>query len=131
GRGGEWLTPKAVEGFREEDFPELSEARQRDLRAAVDEYLAALKLPDGADRLTAVSKAFIRLLSILNRYLPIAQEAGRIEKALQGTALPDWVANWDYGIGTDEHDAPALWVTLYADEAMVPRREFGRLALQA
>src|SRR5205085_12588387 len=67
-------------------------------------------------------------LSILQNYLPIPREGETIEAALKNVQFPPWVVNWDYELATDDEGAPVVWINLFADESIAPRREFGRTA---
>src|SRR5947209_6313044 len=42
------------------------------------------------------------------------------------THFPSWVMNWDYEIGSDEDDVPAVWITLYADERAILPDQLGK-----
>ena len=44
GRAAVWLTPKSVKGFNADDFPELGVDRQRELQAAVQDFLEVAKV---------------------------------------------------------------------------------------
>ncbi|MGO9111375.1 MAG: hypothetical protein ACLP9L_19280 [Thermoguttaceae bacterium] len=132
-RAAIWLTPKSVKGFNADDFPELGLDRQRELRAAISEFLhVAQQVPPteqaSQQQLSAAGAAFAKILPILEPYLP--EEGTNVEKALENVAFPASVANWDYELGSDEDGVPAVWVNLYVDEASAPRRELVRLAPQ-
>ena len=53
-----------------------------------------------------------------------------MEAALKNVKFPPWITNWDYELATDQDGEPIVWVDLFADESIAPRREFGRLASQ-
>ncbi len=132
-RAAIWLTPKSVTGFKADDFPELGIDRQRELQAAVQEFLRAAnqvppKAPASPDQLVQGKTAFEKMLQLLLPYLPAPEEGEKVEEALQSVEFPPWLVNWDYELGNDEDGAPAVWVILYADESCAPRREFGRVA---
>ena len=66
------------------------------------------------------------VLTILGNYLPSREEAAQVRTALGSVDFPPWVLNWDYEIGGDHADDPAVWVTLYADEGAIPPDQLGR-----
>ncbi|MCI0461698.1 MAG: hypothetical protein L0Z62_32505 [Gemmataceae bacterium] len=128
-----WLTPKSVQGFNAEDFPELGPDRQRELQAAVREFLEVAnqvppKAPATPEQLRIATAAFATILKILQPYLPTPQEGEKVEEALKSIEFPPWVVNWDYELDTDQYDEPAVWVNLFIEEGSAPRAEFVRLA---
>ncbi len=132
-RAAIWLTPSAVQGFRADDFQELGAAKQRALAEKVEEFeRVAQKVPPDApatDQQFREAKAALeKILTILGNYLPSHEEAMQIRTALGRLDFPPWVLNWDYEVGSDEDDAPGVWITLYADEKAVPPDQFGRRA---
>jgi len=133
-RAAIWLTPKSVAGFNAADFPELGLDRQVELQTAVQNFLAVAKQVP-ANRAATPEQygnamvAFQKILEILQPYLPMPDEAKKVEKALRGVTFPAWVVNWDYELGSDEEGGPAVWVNLFAEEG-APRSEFGRFASQ-
>jgi hypothetical protein len=134
-RAAIWLTPKSVKGFNEDDFPELGPGRQRELQAAVKEFLEVAKQvppqePATTEQFAKAKEAFARMLDILPAYLPNPQEGQRVEEALKGIEFPPWVVNWDYELGSDQDGGPAVWINLFADEDTAPRKDFGRVAAQ-
>jgi hypothetical protein len=134
-RAAIWLTPKSVWGFNEAAFSELGPAQQSALTAAVRAFLhVATKVPPNEpatpEQLTAARTAFSKILEILTPYLPTPEEGKTVEKVLQTVDLPSWVLNWDYELASDEDGTPALWVNLYADEQVAPRKEFGRAVMR-
>jgi hypothetical protein len=68
-------------------------------------------------------------MAILDPYLPTHEEAVRVQEALQTVEFPEWVANRDFELGSDSEGAPAVWVTIFADEQTAPRKQFGRFSL--
>jgi hypothetical protein len=134
-RAAIWLTPRSVDGFDADDFPELGLDRQAELRAAVSEFLAVANQvpptePAKPDQLAKATAAFAKMLSILGPYVPAPAEGENIEEALQSVEFPSWIANWDYELGSDQDGLPAVWINLFADETSAPRKEFGRVASQ-
>ncbi len=73
--------------------------------------------------------AFLKILELLQTYLPMPDEAKKVEKALRGVTFPPWLVNWDYELDSDEEGGPAVWVNVFAEEG-ASRSEFGRFALQ-
>jgi hypothetical protein len=134
-RAAIWLTPKSVKGFNADDFAELGLDRQRELQAAVQDFLdVAQQVPPNApatpEQLGNATVAFEKMLQILMPYLPTPQDGDKVEEALKSVDFPSWVVNWDYELESDEDGAPGVWVNLYADESSAPRKEFGRVASQ-
>jgi hypothetical protein len=133
-RAAIWLTPKSVAGFSVDDFSELGPNRKRELADAVQEFLAVAKqvppaVPATRHQREKASLAFVKLLEILAPYLPTHEEAVKVQDALQTVEFPEWVANWNYELGSDADDLPAVWVTLFVDEQSAPMKQLGRLAL--
>jgi hypothetical protein len=132
-RAAIWLTPRSVRGFNADDFAELGPDRQRELQATVQRFLAVANQvppnqPATPEQLAYAQATFTRLVEILQPYLPSPQEGAQIEAVLKSVAFPHAVVNWDYELGSDQDDSPAVWVNLYVDEDSVPPRELGRLA---
>jgi hypothetical protein len=132
-RAAIWLTPKSVGGFHVSNFSELGLDRQQELADAVQRFLTVANqvLPQAAataDQLTEASAAFTQMITILAPYLSTHEEAIRVQEALQTVLFPEWVANWDYELGSDGDGDPAVWVTIFADEQTAPRKQLGRFA---
>jgi hypothetical protein len=132
-RAAIWLTPSAMKGFRADDFPELGASQQRALAVAVQEFeRVATQVPPDApatdQQFTEAKAALEKILAILGNYIPSHEEANQIRTALASLDYPLWVLNWDYEVGSEEDGAPAVWVTLYADERAVSPEQFGRRA---
>jgi hypothetical protein len=134
-RAAIWLTPKSVEGFNRDDFSELGPQQQPELQAAIDEFLRVARQvpptqPPSPEQFQAAQASLAKVLSILKPFLPISQEGEEVEEALQNVDLPLWVANWDYELENDEYETPSVWINLYVDETVAPRKELGRFASQ-
>jgi hypothetical protein len=128
-----WLTPKSVTAFNAADFPDLGPDRQRELQSAVQDFLAVARDVPANKPATEMqygngSVAFRRILEILEPYLPLADEAKKVEEALAGVDFPPWVVNWDYQLGSDSEGGAAVWVDVFADEQTVPMAQVGRAA---
>ena len=124
-RAAIWLTPNSVRGFHADDFSELGLDRQRGLQAAVREFLEIAKEVPPTESPTPeqfgnAKGAFAKMLAILQPYLPTPQEGEQVEEALKRVDFPPWVVNWDYELGSDEDESPALWVNLYVDQDSAP-----------
>jgi hypothetical protein len=135
-RAAIWLTPKSVKGFNVDDFRELGPQRQPELQDAVSEFLlVANEVPPSepatAAQLAKAKEALAKILSLLKAYLPTPQEGAQIEEALRQVDFPPWVVNWDYELGSDQDEAPAVWINLFVDQDSAPRSEFGRFAAKA
>jgi hypothetical protein len=128
-----WLTPRAVSGFREADFPELGPNRQAELSAAVRDFLAvATQVPPDKpatkEQYRDASVAFAKILELLRVYLPVPDEAKQVEVALRSVEFPSWVLNWNYELASDSDGAAAVWVDVFADEQVLPKAQLGRTA---
>lgn len=135
GRAAIWLTPKSVSGFEPKDFSELGPGKRAELENAVKDFLRVAKKvppdkPATAEQLRNAKSAFAKILSILEPYLPSREEGKLIEQVLSKILLPDWAVNWDYEFGSDEDGAPAVWINLFVDENLAPRKELARVASQ-
>ncbi len=133
GRAALWLTPKSVEGFEGDDFPELGVACQAELAAAVREFADVASqalLADAAtcDQLLRGEKTFTTILRLLQFHLPSPPEGQKLEEALKTVSFPSWIANWDYEFGSNADGEPSIRVMLFADEQVAPRAQFGRVA---
>ncbi len=134
-RSAIWLTPKSVQGFDANDFSALGPERQRELQAAVEDFLAIANQvpptkPPTPQQLDAARIAFGKIRSILNVYIGTPEEGDQIDAMLQNMVYPPWVANWDYKLDNDYYDNPAVRINFYVDETSAPRKELGRFALQ-
>lgn len=132
-RAAIWLTPKSVSGFNAADFPELGPTGQQDLLSAVQSFLAVARDvpadgPATAEQYGNAAVAFSKMLSILDPYLPMPDDARSIEAALRSVNFPTWVVNWDYELGSDPDGVPAVWVDVFADDQTVPRARLGQAA---
>lgn len=134
-RAAIWLTPKSVSGFDPADFPELGVEGQRELEAAVSDFLAVAHLvppeePANPEQLAKARDAFAKMLEILGPYVPISEDGEKVEEAFKDIHFPPWVVNWDYELGNDHDGEPAVWVNLFIDDSTARRHEFARLAAQ-
>ncbi|MGA2032883.1 MAG: hypothetical protein ABSG68_11535 [Thermoguttaceae bacterium] len=134
-RSAIWLTPKSVKGFNADDFSELGPERQQELQSAVSEFLHLAQQvpptqPASQQQLVAAKAAFTKLRRILDPYLPTPEEGREVEEALTKVDFPAWVASWDCELGSEEDGVPAVWINLYLDETIAPRKDFGRFASQ-
>lgn len=132
-RAAIWLTPKSVSAFNAADFPELGANRQQELLSAVQSFLAvAREVPSGepatAEQCGNAAVAFSKILTILDPYLPMPDEARSVEAALRTVKFPAWVVNWDYELGSDADGVPAVWVDVFADDQTLPMAKLGRAA---
>ncbi len=132
-RAAIWLTPKSVSGFNAADFPELGASRQQELLSAVQSFLSVARevpsdKPATAEQYGNAAVAFAKILTILEPYLPMQDEARSVEGALRTVKFPTWVVNWDYELGSDADGVPAVWVYVFADDQTVPRARLGRAA---
>lgn len=134
-RAAVWLTPKSINGFRVADFPELGPQGQGDLQEAVQDFEAVAKqvpadLPATSEQYQRAVHAVLRILAILNPYLPVPEEAKNVETVLRSVNFPDWIVNWDFELGSDSEGMAALWVNLFVDGASVPLSQLGRHVLE-
>jgi len=92
-RAAIWLTPRSVAGFNADDFPELGSVRQAELQTAVQSFRAvATQVPAGKpatrEQFGNARIAFARILEILAPYLPVPDEAERVEAGAPKCRLP-------------------------------------------
>ncbi len=134
-RSAIWLTPNSVMGFNAEHFSELGPVQQRDLDAAVKKFgEVAVRVPSDTlptdEQYRHAAENFAKMLEILDPYLPISDEARKIEKALAevGKEFPAWVLNWDFELGDDADGAAAVWVNIFADDLTAPIPQLGKYA---
>ncbi len=134
-RSAIWLTPKSVAGFNADQFTELGPDRQRNLDAAVKRFSeVAVQVPPDApatdEQFHEAAGAFAKMLEILEPYVPIPDEARKVENALAevGKEFPAWVLNWDYELGSDSDDLAAVWVNVYVDDRTASAGQLGRYA---
>lgn len=119
-----WLTPRAVEGFQETDFPFLSDKERERLTKAVEGFNKAAATvsptaPASATELESALPHFREILRILefNRYGDAeAFRLGKlIEKELQPHQLED-IAELRFNTGLDHSGDPALWIWVFLTE---------------
>jgi len=132
-RAAVWLTPKSVADFSAADFPELGEARQRDLQAGVRDFLRVANAvpadrPPTPEQYRSASESFGRVAAILTPNLSLQEEAQRVRDAFRGLAYPPWVVNWDYKLETDYEGTPIVQVTLFIDDVGAAGEKPGRFA---
>jgi len=132
-RAAIWLTPRSVAGFNAADFAELGAERQAQLTDAVQAFLSvATEVPPDKsatdEQYTEGAEAFRAILRILDPYLPLPDEAQKVQEALRCVRFPPWVVNWDYELGSDSDGIPAVWLNLFADERDIPRPALGAAA---
>jgi hypothetical protein len=130
-RAAIWLSPSSMKGFRPDDFQELGKVQQQALADAVQAFdqIARQVPPDGPatdKQLKEGRVALEKILTILVNYLPDHEEAVQIRTALAKLDFPNWVVNWDYEPGSDDEGAPAVWITVYADEQVIRVDQYGR-----
>lgn len=132
-RAAIWLVPKSVAEFDADDFRGLGPDHQRELAEAVRDFreVAEQVPPSEAatpDQLSRASSAFARLVGLLDPYLPTPEEVLKVREAIATIDLPGWVDNWNYELGNDHDEEPAVWVTIIADEHDAPRKQFARFS---
>ena len=106
-----WLTPKAVEGFDAEDFPELPADQRRQLAEAVACFRAVAarvprREPPPQDLLDEARPALVTILTLVGPYL----EGFQVYHALKRQIFPDYVRDFAVRIGGDWTDDPAVWI---------------------
>ena len=129
-----WLTPASVKGFAGDDFAELGADGQRELGDAVHDFEVAASHASPSQPVTdahyqAAAAAFQAIMKILDPFLPTRGEAATVHDAIQTVDFPDSVVNWDYALGRDADDTPAIWVTAFVDQSTVTGNQLGRLVL--
>ena len=129
-RSAIWLTPKSVQDFDVNDFAALGPERQRELQAAVEDFLAIANQvpptkPPTQEQLDAARIAFSKIQSILNVYIGTPEEGAQIDAMLQNMVYPPWVANWDYELDNDTYDFPAVRINFFVDETARREKNWG------
>ena len=132
-RAAIWLTPKSMQGFNADDFPELGAQQQQALKDAVQEFNAiASQVPAKScattEQYSAAAVAFLKTLSLLESYIPLPQEAKKIERVLQSLDFDSYVVNWDYELSTDEDGAAKIRINLFVDDEIIQTNRLGRIA---
>lgn len=132
-RAAIWLTPKSVAGFDAADFTELGRERQAELLAAVQSFETVARQvpsdkPPTLEQYGNAIVAFVKIMAILEPYLPVHDESRQVESALRDVEFPSWVVNWDYELADDSEGVAAAWVNVFADEQAVPKGQLGRAA---
>jgi hypothetical protein len=124
-----WLTPSSVKGFNVHDFPQLSpEARDR-LKANVDRFLKVArqvpppKLPT-VKQVKEAETPFREVLKILKPHVVLGDEDDPIYKVLKGVSFPSDILTWEYEVGLDWTDDPAVWIWMIVDDASPEKEGF-------
>jgi hypothetical protein len=113
-----WLTPKAVEGFKIADFPELESPRREELEQAVNAFRhVAVNVPDpGPASSSQVQEAlphFLKILEIMNPYVTEL----KVDHILRNTRFPAGVEDFVIKLGEDwTHDPAAFIWVIVSDE---------------
>lgn len=129
-----WLTPKSVQGFEPNDFSELGHDRQKELQIAVQQFRdVAIQVPPDKpatpEQYRTAKGHFEKILKLLDHYIPTTDEIIDVDNALLGIEFPPWVVDWNFELGSDEDDEPAVWVNIFIDRDKAPGKELGRFAL--
>ena len=119
-----WLTPRAVEGFSEADFPFLPNDQRERLAKLVKEFseVAAKVSPTEAAPLEAVNSAlplFREILQMLEFHRYGDAEAYRLGKQIEQKLQPHWskeIAELRFNTGLDHTGDPALWIWVFLTE---------------
>jgi hypothetical protein len=129
-----WLTTKSVDDFNASDFPELGK-KQTELQDSVLAFRTLAKeipfrAPATDEQLTNARAALKRILEILEPYLPVSDEGQRVEAAVRKLQFPEWIVTWDYQLGNDHDETPAVWLNVYADEESAPIKQLAQHSLR-
>jgi hypothetical protein len=126
-----WLTPEAVEGYQESDFPFLSNEERERLAKAVEGFEKATATmspttPSSAHELESALPHFREILRILefNRYgdAEAFRLGKQIEKKLQPLQLGD-IAELRFNTGLDHSGDPALWIWVFLTDEISSKDE--------
>lgn len=134
-RAALWLTPSAVAGFDIRDFAELPSDAQTRLQENIERFARAAKQvpptgPATPQQIKDAMPAFLKVLELLNPYLPADGEAKQIREALEGIKFPQFVLNWEFELGPDSTGEPAVWVWVIVDDAAGEEEGFTKAALK-
>jgi len=119
-----WLTPRAVEGFNEADFPFLPQEERERLAKLVNEFseVAAQVSPTDAAPREVVDLAlplFREILQMLEFQRYGDAEAYRLGKQIEQKLQPHWpkeIAELRFNTGLDHTGDPALWIWVFLTE---------------
>lgn len=123
-----WLTPKAVEGFQEEDFEDLPDLERRQLASDVKKFLKIARAvpPDGPATSEQIRDATHVFRSILTTVLPYL-EGFRIYAVLRRHAFPDFVKNFAVRVGEDSTGDKSAWIWVIVSDEMAGKKLFARV----
>lgn len=124
-----WLTPSAIEGFDPDDFQELPTAQQEALTTAVNQFRdIAVSVPSNQpatdSQINDAIGAFQRILTLLKHCIELDQESDIIRRIISSLGLPEGVLTWEFEIGLDSTNDPALWLWIIVDDAVARSSEF-------
>lgn len=127
-----WLTPRAVEGFREHDFEFLDEGERTHLAELVEAFRnVAEQVPqDGPadeEQVREALRAFQGVLEILEPHRYADEESLVIGKKLQrelAGRLPEWVREFRMESGPDSTGDPGVWIWVVLDDEATDRSRF-------
>jgi hypothetical protein len=119
-----WLTPRAVEGFNEADFPFLPQEERERLAKLVNEFseVAAQVSPTDAAPREVVDLAlplFREILQMLEFHRYGDAEAYRLGKQIEQKLQPHWpteIAELRFNTGLDHTGDPGLWIWVFLTE---------------
>lgn len=131
-RNSVYLTPSAVKGFDAREFTELADEVRDQLQRSVDQFRQIAKQTTAqqkatADQVTEATRAFSTILHHLARYFPHGGETNAIRQALQDVDFPVNVLTWDFELGADSTDDPAVWVWVVVDDDAPKQRNFHQI----
>jgi len=120
----QWLTPKTVEGYVEEDFTYLTKEQRLKLTSNVDNFrkIAASVRIDSPATPEKVAEAREPLREIYQMVQPYLDRQylgvrGAIEQLFAAGAFPDFVRRFDLEVGNDHTGDPAVWIWLIVDDS--------------
>lgn len=128
-RAAIWLTPSSVRGFDLRDFPELSAPIRNQLKDNIDRFVQVAKRvpptkPAEPQEIKEAMTALLKVIEILNPYLPSGGELQKVQEALQRIKYPNFVRNFEFELRTDSTGDPAVWVWVFVDDSAAQREEF-------
>lgn len=126
-----WLTPRAVQGFDEDDFIFLSKKEQAELKQCVTEFKIIAdsvprNQPASKESIERAEPAFRRIIEILQIDTYENAEYYRIAKLLDALKqkLPKWVKDIKYRFDYDSTGDPAVWIWVIADDTESEKKTF-------
>jgi len=120
-----WLTRKAVEGFDQDDFPEIPEAERARLARDVGKFReiagrVAADRPATDEQVRNATPVFLSILAAMWPYM----EGFEVYAALKRQRFPDFVRDFAVKVGADSTGDPSAWVWVIVDDQVAGKTLF-------